>query len=135
MSQLPTWLWCDDASTVDVVAEVPPYRASARAVVTEVSWTIEGPDGTITKSADRCGSAPDVDSDGSDAATTWTPNLPGTSTITMTTTWSAQWTYTYVDPFAGSVMIGTFDLGEIPMRSEPFSYEVYEIQTVGVPNP
>ena len=132
VSQLPTWLWCSNAGPVDVEATVWPHRASAHAVVTNVTWTIEGPDGSIERSAEDCGSEPDPDSDGSAAAATWTPNEPGVSTITLTTEWSAQWTYTYFDPVLGAVNLGTFDLGAIVLASEPIAYEVYEIQSVGV---
>lgn len=132
VSQLPTWLWCSNDGPVDVEATVWPHRASARAVVTNVTWTIEGPDGRIERSAQHCGSEPDPESDGSAAAATWTPNEPGVSTITLTTEWSAQWTYTYFDPVLGAVDLGTFDLGSIVLASEPITYEVYEIQSVGV---
>ncbi len=132
VSQLPTWLWCSNAGPVNVEATVWPHRASARAVVTNVTWTIEGPDGRADRSAQECGSEPDPDSDGSAAAAMWTPNEAGVSTITLTTEWSAQWTYTYFDPVIGAVNLGTFDLGTVEATSEPISYEVYEIQSVGV---
>lgn len=132
VSQLPTWLWCSNAGPVDVEATVWPHRASAQAVVTKVTWTIDGPDGRIERSAQDCGSEPPLDSDGSAAAATWTPNEPGVSTITLTTEWSAQWRYTYFDPVLGAVDLGTFDLGAIVLASEPILYEVYEIQSVGV---
>ncbi len=132
VSQLPTWLWCSNAGPVDVEATVWPHRASARAVVTNVTWTIEGPDGIAERSAQECGSEPDPDSDGSAAAAMWTPNEAGVSTITLTTEWSAQWTYTYFDPVLGAVDLGTFDLGTVEATSAPIAYEVYEIQSVGV---
>lgn len=132
VSQLPTWLWCSNTGPVDVEATVLPHRASAQASVTKVTWTIDGPDGRVDRVAAECGSEPDIESDGSSAAAIWTPNEAGHSTITLTAEWSAQWTYTYFDPVLGAVDLGTFDLGVIEVDSEPISYEVYEIQSVGV---
>lgn len=135
VSQLPTWFWCNNAGSINVSATVRPWRASAVATVEQVVWAIEGPDGEQTVSGPSCGREPDIDSDGSDAAAAWTPNEPGISTIQLTTTWSAEWTYTFFDPVLGPVDLGTFDLGLLPIASAPFDYDVYEIQTVGVPTP
>ncbi|MDJ0768366.1 MAG: hypothetical protein QNJ12_06210 [Ilumatobacter sp.] len=131
VSQLPTWFWCSNDGAVDVDATLPPYRAAAVVEVVELTWTVEGPDGQAELVATDCGSEPPIDSDGASAAATWTPNLPGESTITLTTTWSGTWTYTYLDPIFGAIDLGTFDLGAISVTSAPVVYDVYEIQTVG----
>lgn len=132
VSQLATWFWCDGPRSTSLDLSLDGYRIVAAVGVERVAWTIDGPDGVTERSADGCGEAPPADSSGETAAATWTPNEPGTSTILLTTTWSGIWELTYTDPTFGAVALGTFDLGALEVESEPISYDVYEIQSVGV---
>lgn len=117
----------DGEVTVDVSLDGGSAAGTAR-IATLVS-TIDGPDGTIERTATDCGSEPHRDSDGSAAADRWAPNLPGEYTIMLTGTSTGTWT-----PSFGSIT-DTDRLVTVVVSNEPVTDEVVEIQTVRVPNP
>lgn len=132
VSQLETWLWCEGEQSATLNPSLGGYEITAVIGVESVAWAIDGPDGAVTRSADGCGSAPAPTSDGSGAAAFWTPNEAGVSAIVQTATWGGTWSLTYTDPTLGSFDLGTFPFTSVPVVSPPVTYEVYEIQSVGV---
>ena len=132
VSQLETWLWCEGAQTTTLNPSLGGYEIKAEIGLESVVWAIDGPDGAVTRSAEVCGSAPAATSDGFGAAARWTPNEAGVSAIVQTAMWGGTWSLTYTDPALGTFDLGTFPFPSVPVVSEPISYEVYEIQSVGV---
>ena len=135
VSQLETWFWCDGAEAITLNPALDGYSIVAQIGVDGLVWQIDGPDGSMQRTADSCGSEPDPNSDGDGAAARWTPNEPGVTTIVQTATWAGSWSLTYTDPTFGPFDLGTFPFPTVPVVSAPISYEVYEIQTVGVATP
>lgn len=135
VSQLETWFWCEGAEAITLNPTLDGYSIVAQVGVDGLVWQIDGPDGSIERTADSCGSEPHPDSDGDGAAARWTPNEPGVSTIVQTATWAGSWSLTYTDPTFGTFDLGTFPFPAVPVVSAPITYEVYEIQTVGVATP
>jgi len=133
VSQLPTWMWCDDPGPVNVEASTSGSIARAQAVIDHLDWTITGPDGTINLTANTCGTEPAPDSNGTTAAATWTPNRTGDSLVTLTTTWTGTWQTQLYLPRHGWITAGPFNLDPITITSEPIAYHIVEIQTVGKP--
>jgi hypothetical protein len=132
VSQLETWFWCDYDAPRDLILSLGGYEIDATVDVVSVTWTIDGPDGLIERTATDCGAEPAVRSTGADAAATWTPNEPGDHRIQLTARWEGVWSLGYVDPAFGVVDLGVFDLGSVDVAAAAFDYSVYEIQTVGV---
>lgn len=128
ISQLDTWFWCSNSGVVDVEVSLNGWRADAAVQPTNLTWTIVGPDGTIAVEAESCGTEPDPDGDGDGAAATWTPNLKGEYTITLTVEWGGSWTRR-----RGSAS-QTFTFDPVVTTMASITYPVVEIQTVGGPS-
>jgi hypothetical protein len=131
LTQLDTWLWCDDPGTVDVEARTSASASTAAVGITELVWTITGPDGTDERRATTCGTEPDPDGNGDGAAATWTPNLTGEHQITLSATWNGTWTAELYLARYGWITAGPFPLDPITITGQPLTYPVVEIQTVG----
>jgi hypothetical protein len=132
VSQLETWFWCDGDAPITLELGLDGYAIEATVGLERVEWVIDGPDGVIVREAETCGTEPPVGSDGDGAAATWTPNEPGVSTIQLHAWWSGSWWLTYTYPGLTPLVLGPFDLVFDDVTSDPISYEVYEIQSVGV---
>ena len=131
LTQLETWLWCDDPGIVDVEARTSGSASRAEVGITELVWTITGPDGTDERRTTTCGTEPDPNGDGDGAAATWTPNATGEHQITLSATWNGTWTAEFYLDRYGWITAGPFPLDPLTITGETLTYPVVEIQTVG----
>ena len=131
LTQLDTWLWCNDPGTINVEARTSRSIATAQVHLTNLTWTITGPSGTETHTSTDCGTEPKPSGTGDGAATAWKPTRTGDHLITLDATWNGTWTaQLYLDRY-GWLTAGPFPLTPLTITNAPLTYPVTEIQTVG----
>ena len=101
LTGLDTWLWCEDPGDLQVGVALRGWTATATMQDVQHAWAIGGTASAVFNSA-SCGS------EGSPAAS-WMPEMKGSYSVTLTSTWAGDWTLAYNGLPAGTFPLGPFD--------------------------